>query len=370
MIQSVPTSSMNRDRDGKPKTIVFGGYKRIRLSSQSQKRAAREYTHKHNLLDDTQRAYRSRMFAQKAIELLMSRGVEEAAASVLVTKALAAIGMKLDKLGQNQYLIFHGTRELVGFGDAILEHREIIESANLETEDQTEKQSKKRDQRAFPVAVREALEKPFTTEKVLEVAMYGRQLADLPDGTVDGQIQVMHAFSVHATLDETDFFTAVDDYLPSAKTGGGFLGDLGIGAPTFYRMAAINIDQIAEEVGSQEAALLGVKAFIEAFVYSLPGGGKNAFSQATVPNFVMLQRIDQGQAFNLAPAFEQPLITPPSRSMSSTAVEMLEKYHQNIERMYPRLQGRKRVCINATQHQVKFATVVANLNEAIAAILE
>ena len=325
------------------------------------------------LIDPAERAFRSRIFAQKAIEIIKSTSIDEGTATLLVTKALAAIGMKLDELGQNQYLIFHGTRELTVFKEAILEHRKAIEETNLEPDKQAGGKvgnAKNQNKKAFPVAVGEALKKVFSTNRVLELAMYGRQLSGLPEGTVDGQIQVMHAISVHAILDENDFFTAVDDYQPSTQTGGGFLGELGIGAPTFYRMAAINVDQIAKEVGSYELALIGVKAFIEAFVHSLPGGGRNGFLHATVPNFVMLQRVDQGEALNLAPAFEQPLITPPSRSMSSTAVEVLERYLEQIEKAYPRLQGRRRVCVNLTQHQVTRATVVENIDQAIAAILE
>src|SRR5260370_22198483 len=43
ILQSFPVSCLNRDDVGSPKTAVFGGVNRARLSSQSLKRAIREY---------------------------------------------------------------------------------------------------------------------------------------------------------------------------------------------------------------------------------------------------------------------------------------------------------------------------------------
>src|SRR5437870_559803 len=48
ILQSFPVSCLNRDDVGSPKTAVFGGVNRARLSSQSLKRAIREYV-KENL---------------------------------------------------------------------------------------------------------------------------------------------------------------------------------------------------------------------------------------------------------------------------------------------------------------------------------
>ena len=41
VLQSMPPSNVNRDDAGRPKTAVFGGTTRARVSSQSWKRAVR-----------------------------------------------------------------------------------------------------------------------------------------------------------------------------------------------------------------------------------------------------------------------------------------------------------------------------------------
>jgi len=45
ILQSVPVTCLNRDDLGSPKTAFFGGVQRARVSSQSWKRAIREYAH-------------------------------------------------------------------------------------------------------------------------------------------------------------------------------------------------------------------------------------------------------------------------------------------------------------------------------------
>ena len=42
-IQSLPPSNVNRDDTGSPKTAIYGGVRRSRVSSQSWKRAIRQY---------------------------------------------------------------------------------------------------------------------------------------------------------------------------------------------------------------------------------------------------------------------------------------------------------------------------------------
>ena len=41
ILQTLPFSNMNRDDAGSPKSVIYGGTNRARLSSQSLKRAAR-----------------------------------------------------------------------------------------------------------------------------------------------------------------------------------------------------------------------------------------------------------------------------------------------------------------------------------------
>ena len=44
----------------------------------------------------------------------------------------------------------------------------------------------------------------------VDIALFGRMVADATDINLDAAAQVAHAISVHAVDNETDYFTAVD----------------------------------------------------------------------------------------------------------------------------------------------------------------
>ena len=60
ILQAYPPSLLNRDDMGQPKTVVFGGTTRTRVSSQSLKRAQRLYTSAHDLVPAEHLATRTR----------------------------------------------------------------------------------------------------------------------------------------------------------------------------------------------------------------------------------------------------------------------------------------------------------------------
>ena len=51
----------------------------------------------------------------------------------------------------------------------------------------------------------------------VDIAMFGRMLANKPEFNVEAACQVAHAFGVSETIVEDDFFTAVDDLRQALK---------------------------------------------------------------------------------------------------------------------------------------------------------
>jgi CRISPR system Cascade subunit CasC len=403
VIQSLPTSNMNSDREGKPKSIIYGGFKRLRLSQQAQKRAARTYTHHHNLLNESDFTHQSRKLAELVTIRLVDRLVARDQAQQLVQNAFFLAGFELNEDQQSSYMIVHTPAEIADLTRVILEHQEILNiplnelqaSQNAQTKNAKQKskeeelqanqngqmkeskqkgkktiQAKQPQELTIWTQLQRELKRIFAQARNLELALYGRKLMTLPEGTVDGQVQVMHGFSVHAILDESDFFTALDDYAVKEQPQAGMLGDRGIAAPTLYRMAAVNVSQLEVEVQSKEAALKATRAFVESFVMSLPKAGRSAFSADTPPVFVMLLNTGTHPVMNLAPAFERPVVTSPNFSMSSRAAQLLEGHLLKVEKAYPKLQGRRRVAINLTDYLPTSIEVLENLESAMDRILE
>ena len=77
------------------------------------------------------------------------------------------------------------------------------------------------------------------------IQLLGRMLAELPGAEVDGAVQFAHAFTTHATVVETDFFTAVDDIEKLGDAGSAHMNAGQFSAGTFYRYANIGLETLA-----------------------------------------------------------------------------------------------------------------------------
>src|SRR5437879_2444233 len=82
ILQSFPVSCLNRDDVGAPKTAVFGGVNRARLSSQCLKRAIREYA-QDNLPKARFGGKRSRLIIDPLKRALIAEKVSEEQANKL-----------------------------------------------------------------------------------------------------------------------------------------------------------------------------------------------------------------------------------------------------------------------------------------------
>ena len=105
MVQTVPPSCINRDDTGSPKTAVYGGTTRARVSSQAWKKAMREYFsqlfHEQNIGSRTKKVIE---MVAKEIRLQAS---DEADVEKKATEALKNAGIKInDKKGESDALLF------------------------------------------------------------------------------------------------------------------------------------------------------------------------------------------------------------------------------------------------------------------------
>lgn len=97
-LQTVPPSNLNRDDTGAPKTAVYGGVPRARVSSQAWKRATRTYFADEHLLDPSELGVRTK----KVVEVLAERiaALDESLrgdrALVLADETVKATGLKTE----------------------------------------------------------------------------------------------------------------------------------------------------------------------------------------------------------------------------------------------------------------------------------
>jgi CRISPR system Cascade subunit CasC len=157
----------------------------------------------------------------------------------------------------------------------------------------------------------------------VDVALFGRMVADNPSINCDASAQVAHAISTHKVENEYDFFTAVDDLSPEDNAGAGHMGTVEFNSATMYRYATIAAHNLFEQLGGDGGALSkAVSEFTRAFVYSLPSGKQNTFAANSIPDAVLaVIRTDRSLSF--ASAFETPIR---SAGILPASAKALEKY--------------------------------------------
>lgn len=276
-IQNLPPSNINRDDTGSPKTAQYGGVTRTRVSSQSWKRAIREYFNSNS--QEANVGVRTldivKYLAEKILEKDPSLNKDQA--MDLADEIINLAGIKT-KDKRAKALFFLGNDQAEDLAKAALEG----------------------------VKDSKALKKILRDNPAVDIALFGRMVADDPSLNEDASCQVAHAISTHAIENEFDFFTAVDDLAPEDNAGAGMLGTVEFNSSTIYRYANIALHELVKQLADKESALAASKLFIEAFAKSLPTGKINTFANQTLPQFLAVT-LRTDRPVNLVSAFEEPI---------------------------------------------------------------
>lgn len=325
VIQSVPPSNVNRDETGAPKSAVYGGVRRARVSSQAWKRATREAFR--SFVDESNLGVRTqRVIEQIAAKISDIDSALEAEADTIAERVLNAVGIKLEKpkkkskaseddhdtRTESAYLVFFSNQQISKAAEqAVVDHRAG---------------KTKFDKKTYAPILK--------ADNSIDIALFGRMIADLTDLGVDASAQVAHALSVHGVEPEADFYTAVDDYKvndPDRDAGAGMLGTVEFNSSTLYRYATVNVDQLQRNLGSEDVTREALLAFARAFVLSMPTGKVNTFGNTTVPAAVVYS-VRSDRPISFIEAFEDPL--KQGDGFVRAAVDGLVGYATDIDDTY------------------------------------
>ncbi len=347
LIQNFAPSCLNRDDTGSPKDCQFGGVRRARISSQCFKRAIREYF-KGNHRWAAGLGTRTKRLAEKTAEILMSqkdRTREDAikVAQNLLQLIFAKNMMDKAKPEMTQYLLFFSAKEMESFVEIAGNFwNELVkiepskdENEGAESTESAETPAKKGKKKGTKLVISEELEKAvknlLNQPPSIDVALFGRMIADKPDSNVDGACQVAHALSTHATPQEVDFFTALDDLKPEETSGSDMMGVVEFNSACFYRYLTLDWSALQKKLGDENSSKKAVEAFLEAAVLAVPTGKQNTFAAHNPPSFA-LAIVHEGQRFSLANAFEKPVWS--KNGIIEKSVQQMSDYLQRIEKEY------------------------------------
>ncbi len=365
ILQSVPVACLNRDDLNSPKTAIFGGVQRARVSSQSWKRAIRELAATDGAAPHFFKGKRSRLFVDEIVKRLVAKEIPQNNAMALAACAghyLAKLDPK--QVGKVKTLVFLSPLEYDSFASALndldeedkaklIDAYSRIDTAKLAEDEGDEdegseedaptqkmKGEKKLSPKQFTKVVAKILSGPVRTsfaEKPMpkdaaDIAIFGRMVANDHSLTVEAASMFSHALSVHKVDNEIDFFSAVDDLQSKDEAGAGMTSTLEFNSATYYRFAALNLDMLKDEDHLKDLNLderkSVVRTFIESTIKAIPGARKNTMNGNTLPIHVLAVVREKGHPIQLINAYENPI-----RSHQGYGEEAVKRLKSEYKRM-------------------------------------
>ncbi|MBW8003228.1 MAG: type I-E CRISPR-associated protein Cas7/Cse4/CasC [Planctomycetes bacterium] len=315
LLTSYPPSNPNRDDLGRPKTAVIGGATRLRISSQSLKRAWRDS----DLFSEALKGHKGTRTKEMGVRIynsLVQKGVKEAKAIDWAKKIAGQFGKlkgkkkddPMEELRIEQLAHFSPEEEA-----AIQKLIDKLASKDKEPSDDA------------PTLLRKE-------HSAADIAMFGRMLASSPKFNTEAAVQVAHAITVHKVAVEDDFFTAVDDLNREEDiTGAGHMGETEFSAGLFYLYICIDRDLLVENLsGNKTLSGKTLSALVEAAAKVTPGGKQNSFGSRAYASYILAEKGNQ-QPRSLSVAFLKPV---QDRDLLPKAIENLEDTRARMDKVY------------------------------------
>jgi len=277
VIQSLPPSCVNRDDTGSPKTAIYGGVRRARVSSQSWKHAMRELF-KDYFSEDVLSERTKKIVEKVADQICSLPDISKEDAMIAAERIINQAGVSTKNL-EAKALFFMSSKQAENLARMAL---------------------------MDPIPSKKEVQAALNAGKGVDIALFGRMVADDPALNTDASAQVAHAISTHKVENEYDYFTAMDDRSPEDQAGAGMIGTIEFNSSTLYRYATVAAHDLKMNLDDANVAAQAIKEFVRAFVSSMPTGKLNTFANFTPPYVVMVS-VRRDQPVNMVGAFETPV---------------------------------------------------------------
>lgn len=312
-IQSIPASLINRDENGNAKGITIGNVRRDRVSSQSWKRATR-ISMRTEIIDDGVWANRTNRLPHLIVtELINQHHHDPNAADQAVNVIFNAIKLKRKDNGNTAASIFAATT-------AVNDLAQLI-SDNFATLTSGEKPHNQLIKAAIAT---------LDVNGAIDLALFGRMLAEIPASRIDGAAGFSHAFGITPTTTELDFFTAVDDCATESEPQSSNLGLTDLTAPVLYRHAYLDHGQLAHNLSSTPNLISpAIDSFIRHTALSIPTAKSRSAAAHTRPE-ILVATIGH-HALSAANAYTQPIVSENVISDAITALFAQLDYNTKLE---------------------------------------
>jgi CRISPR system Cascade subunit CasC len=370
-LRSFPPSNLNRDDLGTPKTAVFGGSRRLRISSQCLKRTWRTSEHFRGAFAEEQLGVRTNRLPNEVLQLLGSEFTDAARVGLLAL--LTSIGKKEKKANKEKEDGEEVSNDEDGAGEdaaepgaadaadagattvhlLFLSRQEVEQVAAFARKNQealgkviTKKKTIDPDgMKKLRVTLKRHLEE-HTSSNAVDIGLFGRFVTSDEIDTVEGALQVAHALGTQKVEVEYDFFTAVDDLGNKAEAG--HLGETEFASSVLYLYACCDLDQLKKNLGARGAtgrvaddeasklACRSLPALVRALAESTPRGKRTCTAPHTPAEFIEIV-VRHGAPMSYANAFTKPVDAREAHGdVMDASIARLAKHRARVEHAYGR----------------------------------
>jgi len=314
-LTSYPPACLNRDDLNRPKTGVMGGVPRLRIASQSLKRAWRTSEVFKSALSN-HIGTRTKRMGIEAYNKLRQGGVGEEDARNW-SKKIAVVFGKLKSANQDNPLNDLEIEQLAHFSPE--------EQSAIDTLTETLIREQREPTGEELILLRER-------HKAVDIALWGRMLASAPLFGKEAACEVGHAITVHKVAVEDDYFTAVDDLNRREEdAGSAHIGEQGFAAGLFYLYVCLNRDLLIENLdGDTGLSNNTIKALVEAAATVAPTGKQKSFASRAWASYILAEKGTR-QPRSLSVAFLKPV---KNDDMLQEAIQKLEETRTHFDTVY------------------------------------
>ena len=309
-------SNLNRDDTGRPKSVKFGGVQRIRVSSQSLKRAWRTS----DVFKDTLHGHlaeRTKRLGKDIYDHLVKEKKANDERALEIARAVAGtfgtIETAEDKdqtfIKQLAFVSPDERKAALKIAENALKSNEGVESASRD----------------------DILNR---ADAAADIAMFGRMLAEAPKYNREAAVQVAHAITTHRAMAEEDYYTAVDDLKSRDEpedAGAGFLSVQEFGAGLFYLYICVDRDLLLKNLDGKEGVRnSALEALVEAAATVAPKGKQASFASRARALFILAEK-GTAQPRSLAAAFLKPI---GGDDQGASSIKALMAFRERLDKAY------------------------------------
>ncbi len=350
ILQSFPVTCLNRDDVGAPKTAIVGGVQRARVSSQAWKRPVRMAMHEFGAINGSRTKFISKLIADACIlqgaTTAQAKACGDKVEGVFIKKTEATKAKSKSKnvvdetdmfieiaaesaeseSKKTDTLLFLSPNEVVilarAFQDKGFNPNEVI------TQKDQKKQAKE---------VADLIGKVSEAIDAVDIALFGRMVAQAADMNVEAAASFSHAISTHKVSNEVEFFTALDDL--ATEPGSAHMGSLEFNSATYYRYVSLDLGQLCQTLAGQNVAE-AIEQFTKALFVAVPSARQTTQSGASPWEFAKVL-VRKGQRLQVPFETAIKAVIKEECGFIQPSIEALSGYLAKHEKLHGSLFGKQ-----------------------------